>query len=123
MRLGRELIGEVVDCSHAGEIPKPCRKMRVVCILKLRQDLTVPNNWRPLNLINYMCKLGKKVVAARIQDFDDELFHRLQYRSVRGRLMVDVLYELVKKAGDHINGGGPRVVRCLECKGGVLESS
>ena len=67
-------------------IPKPGR------------DLTLAKNWRLLNLINCMGKLREKVVADRIQDFGGDLFHHLQFGSVRGRSAVDVLYRSVVKA-------------------------
>ena len=97
-RLGRELIDEVVDNLWRGGIPAAWRQMRVVFIPKPGRDLSVAKNWRPLNLINCVGKLGKKVVADRIQDYGGDLFHRLQYGSVRGRSAVDVLYRSVVKA-------------------------
>ena len=48
------------------------------------------------------------VVADQIQDFGGELFHHLQFRSIRGRSAVDVLYRSVVRAW-----------RCLESGGGV----
>ena len=97
-RLGKELVDEVVDNLVAGGIPPAWREMRVVFILKPARDLTLTKSWQPLNLINCMGKLGEKVVANRIQDFGKELLHRLQFRSVRGRSAVDVLYRWVVRA-------------------------
>ena len=104
MRLGRELIEVVVDFLHAGVIPKPWREMKVVFIPKPGRDLTVAKNWRPLNLINCVGKLGEKVVADRIQDLGGELFHRFQYGSVRGRSAGDVVYRSVRGARKCIDG-------------------
>ena len=73
-------------------IPSQWREMRRVFIPKLGKDLTLAKNWRPLNLINCVGKLGEKVVADKIEDFGGDLFHHLQFASVRGRLAVDVLY-------------------------------
>ena len=53
-----------------------------------------------------MGKLGEKVVADRIQDFGGELFHHLQFGSVRGRSTVDVLYRSVMRARSHMNEWG-----------------
>ena len=105
-RLGRELIEEVVENLWRGVIPAAWRQMRVVFIPKPGRDLTAAKNWRPLNLINSMGKLGEKVVADRIQDFGGQLFHRLQYGSVRGRSAVDVLYRSVVRARACMDGGG-----------------
>ena len=45
----------------------------MVFIPKPGLNLTITKSWRPLNLINYMRKLGKKVVVDRIQDFGGTL--------------------------------------------------
>ena len=96
-RLGGELIEEIVDNLARGVIPPAWREMRVVFIPKPGRDLTLAKNWRPLNLINCVGKLGEKVVADRIQDFGGDLFHHLQFGSVKGRSAVDVLYQSVVK--------------------------
>ena len=51
MRLGRELVGEVVDNLVGGVIPPPWREMWVICIPKPGRDITLTKSWRPLNLI------------------------------------------------------------------------
>ena len=107
-RLGQELVGEVVDNLMSGIIPTVWREMRVVFIPKPGRDLTFTKSWRPLNLINCVGKLGEKVVADRIQDFGSELFHHLQFGSVRGQSAVDVLCQSVVRAG-----------RCLDVGRGV----
>ena len=58
--------------------------MRVVLIPKPGRDLTQTKNWRPLNLINCVGKLGEKVVADRIQQEGSSILHHQQYASVRG---------------------------------------
>ena len=63
---GRELFGEVVAGLHGRYIPDRWRDMRVVLIPKPVRDLTRTKNWRPLNHINCVGKLGEKVVADRI---------------------------------------------------------
>ena len=77
-------------------------------IPKPRRDLTLTKSWHPLNLINCVGKLGEKVVADRIQDYGCNLFHHLQFDSMRGRSAVDVLYRSVVRAR-----------RCLDVGGGV----
>ena len=72
--------------------------MRVVLIPKPGRDLTQTKNWRPLNLINCIGKLGEKVVTDRIQEEGSSILHHQQYGSVRGRSAVDVLYRSVVKA-------------------------
>ena len=117
-RLGRELIDEVVDNLWRGVILAAWRQMRVVFIPRPGRDLSVARNWRPLNLINCVGKLGEKVVADRIQDYGDELFHRWQYGSVRGRSAVDVLYRSVLKVRACIHKGGGVGWGFCDVKGG-----
>ena len=117
-RLGRELIDDVVDNLWRGVIPVAWRQMSVVFITKPGRDLSVARNWRPLNLINCVGKLGEKVMADRIQDYGDELFHRLQYGSVRGRLAVDMLYRSVLKARTCMDRGGSVGWGFWDVKGG-----
>ena len=97
-KLGIELLGEVVAALRGGYIPDRWREMRVVLIPKPGRDLTQTKNWRPLNLINCIGKLGEKVVADRIQEEGSAILHQQQYGSVRGRSAVDVLYRSVVKA-------------------------
>ena len=110
MRLGKEQVDEVVDNLVAGVIPPAWREMRVVFIPKPGRDLTLTKRWRPLNIIKCVWKLGEKVVADRIQDFWEELFHRLQFGSVRGWSAVDVLYRSVVRAWRYLDVRG--VVGC-----------
>ena len=65
-KLGIEVLGEVVAALRGGYIPDRWREMRVVLIPKPGGDLTQTKNWRPLNLINCIGKLGEKVVVDRI---------------------------------------------------------
>ena len=117
-RLGRELVDEVVDNLWRGVIPAAWRQMRVVFIPKTGRDLSVARRWRPLNLINCVGKLGEKVVGDRIQDKGDELFHRLQYGSVRGQSAVDVLYRSVVKARACMDAGSSIGWGFWDVKGG-----
>ena len=61
----------------------------MVLIPKPRRDLTQTKNWRPLNLINCIGKLGEKVVADSIQEEGSSILHHQQYGLVRGRSDVD----------------------------------
>ena len=82
--------------------------MRVVLISKPGPDLTQTKNWRPLNLINCVGKLGQKVVADRMQAKGQQILHHQQYSSVRGCSAVDGLYKSVVSARE-----------CLEHQGSV----
>ena len=95
-----------MDNLAHGEIPPAWRELRVVFILKPGRDLTLAKNWRTLNLINCVCKLGEKVVADMIQDFGGHVLHHLQFGSVRGRSAVDVLYRSVVRARRCVKEGG-----------------
>ena len=107
-RLGNELLGEVVAALRGGYIPDRWRDMRVVLIPKPGRDLTQTKNWRTLNLINSIGKLGEKVVADRIQEEGGSILHHQQYGLVLGCSAVEVLYKSVVKAS-----------QCLEHRGSV----
>ena len=62
------------------------------------RDLTLAKNWRPFNLINCVGKLGENVLLESSPDFVGDLFHRLQFGSIKGRSAVDVLYQSVVRA-------------------------
>ena len=82
IQLGREVLGEVVAGLQGGYIPGRWRDMRVVLILRPGRDLTQTNNWRPLNLIDCVRKLGEEVVADRIQAEGQQILHHQQYGMV-----------------------------------------
>ena len=105
-RLGNELLGEIVAALRGGYIPDRWRDMRVVLIPKPGRDLTQTKNWRPLNLINCIGKLGEKVVTDRIQEEGSSILHHQQYGSVWGRSAVDVLYKSVVRARQCLDNGG-----------------
>ena len=107
-----------MDNLARGVIPPAWREMRVVFIPKPGRELSLAKNWRPLNLINCVGKLGEKVVADRIQAFGGDLFHRLQFGSVKGRSAVDGLYRSVVKARRCINEGGDVGWGFWDVKGG-----
>ena len=65
----------------------------MVLIPKPGRDLTQTDNWRPLNLISCVGKLGEKVVADRIQEEGESVLHHQQFGSVRGHSTVDILYK------------------------------
>ena len=117
-RLGNELLGEVVAALRGGYIPDRWRDMRVVLIPKPGRDLTQTKNWRPLNLINCIGKLGEKVVADRIQEEGSSILHHQQYGSVRGRSAVDILYKSVVNARQCLDHGGSVGWAFWDVKGG-----
>ena len=117
-RLGNELLGEVVAALRGGYIPDRWRNMRVVLIPKPGRDLTQTKNWRPLNLINCIGKLGEKVVADRIQEEGNSILHHQQYGSVRGCSAVDIPYKSVVKARQCLDHGGSVGWDFCDVKGG-----
>ena len=117
-RLGSELLGEVVSVLRGVYIPDRWRYMGVVLIPKPGRDLTQTKNWRPLNLINCIWKLGEKVVADRIQEEGSSILHHQQYSSVHGRSAVDILYKSVVKARQCLENGGSVGWAFWDVKGG-----
>ena len=72
--LGQDLIEEIVDDLHQGQIPPTWQQMKVVMIPKPRRDLTLTKNWRSINLINCIGMIREKVVADQLQEAG--LLHR-----------------------------------------------
>ena len=117
-RLGNELLGEGVSALRGGYIPDRWRDMRVVLIPNPGRNLTHTKNWRPLNLINCMGKLGEKVVADRIQEEGSSILHHQQYGSVRGRSAMNVLYKSEVKSRQCLENGGSVGWAFWDVKGG-----
>ena len=103
---------------RGGYIPDRWRDMRVVLIPKPGRDLTQTKNWRPLNLINCIGKLGEKVLADSIQEEGSSILHHQQYGSVRGHSAVDVLYKSVVKARQSLKNRGSVGWAFWDVKGG-----
>jgi len=96
LKLGRELIGEVVENLINGTIPKEWQYSKVVMISKPGKDHGKTKGWRPINLINCVGKLGEKVVADRLQE--SGLLHRHQFGSVKGRSAIEAALRVVTRA-------------------------
>ena len=78
----------------------------MVLIPKPGRDLTQTDNWRPLNLMSCVGKLGEKVVADRIQEEGESVLHHQQFGLVHGRSAVNVLYKSVMEARKCLEGMG-----------------
>ena len=65
-------------------------------------DITQTKNWRPLNLVRCVGKLGEKVLPNRIQEEGESVLHHQQFGSVCGCSAVDVLYKSVKEAREYL---------------------
>ena len=88
--MGQKLIEEIVDNVHKGQIPLALQQIKVVMIPKPGRDLTLTKNRRPINLINYIGKIGEKVMADQLQEAG--LLPRYQYRSVKRRSALEVVF-------------------------------
>ena len=102
--LGQELIEEIVHNLHQEQIPQAWQQMKVVMIPKPGRDLTLTKNWRQINLINCIGKIGEKVVADQLQEVG--LLHRHQYGSVKGRSALEVVFRGVTRAQRCLARGG-----------------
>ena len=98
--LGEYLIDDVVDNLMECKIPKEWQDSKVVFIPKLNRYLALLKAWRPITHINYIGKLGEKIVVDELQQAG--LLHRRQFGSVKGRSPIDAVFREVT-----------RVQRCL----------
>ena len=94
--------------------------MQGVWIPKPEWNLNQTKNWRPINLINYVGKLGEKVMAYRIQEQRESLLHHWQFGSVHGRSAMDVLYKSVIQVKKSLENMGSVGWAFLDVKGGFL---
>ena len=60
---GEELLVQMAKQLEIGRAPSEWQLSKVVMIPKPGKDHTQLKGWRPINLINCVCKLGEKVVA------------------------------------------------------------
>jgi len=91
-----ELIREVAGNLIIGKIPKEWQHSKVVMDPKLWKDDSKTKNWRPINLINCIGKLGEKVVAGRLQE--SGLLHRHQFGLFKGRSATEAARRVVMRA-------------------------
>lgn len=94
------------------------RDMRVVLIPKLGRNLIQTKNWRPLNLMNCVGKLGEKVAAGKIQGQGESVLHDQQFGSVRSRSAIDVLYKSVMEVRKCLKDMGSLGWAFWDVKGG-----
>ena len=73
-------------------------------IPKPNRDLALLKAWRPITLINCIGKLGKQVVADKLQQAG--LLHRHQFGSVKGRSTVDEVFREVTRVQRCLSAGG-----------------
>ena len=93
-----------VDHLQKGLIAERWKEMKMVMIPKPRRDLTRTKNWRPINLINCMRKIGEKVVADCLQEIPG--FHDGQYGGRKHRAVTEVVALAVTKAQRAVRAGG-----------------
>ena len=114
--LGDELVNEVAVQLLEGTIPEKWKEMRVVLNPKPGGNLTITQNWGPINLINCFGKLGQKVVANYLQDAD--LLHHHQFGTVKGRSSLEVVFRAIVKASRCMDRGGDAAWGFWDVKGG-----
>ena len=93
---GEELLVQMAKELEKGKALSDWQLSKVVMIPKPEKDHKQLKGWRPMNLINCVCKLGEKMVADELQQAG--LFHRHQYGSVKGRSAVEPVFREVVRA-------------------------
>src|SRR5258706_1725937 len=101
---GDKLLTQMAKELQKGKAPADWQLSKVVMIPKPGKIHTQLKGWRPINLINCVCKLGEKVVADELQEAG--LFHRHQYGSVKGRSAVEPVFREVVRAQRALAKGG-----------------
>ena len=115
-RLGRVLVVLIVDHLHRGFIPERWKEMKMVMNPKPGRVLTQTKNWRLINLINSVGKIGEKVVAECLTEIP--CFHDGQYGGRKHRTVTKVVALAVTKAQRAIRAGGRAEWGFWDVKGG-----
>ena len=118
-RLVIELVELIVDHLRRGLIPDEWKEMKMVIIPKPGSDLTLTKNWRLINLINCVGKIGEKVVADCLQEVP--CFHDGQYGGRKHRTVMEVVALAVTKAQRAVRMGGRAEWRFWDVKGGFQD--
>jgi len=103
-KLGDELMKEVARNLAKGKIPKEWQNSKVIMIPKPGKDYNKTKEWRPINLINCIGKLGEKVIANRLQE--SGLLYKHQFGSIKERSVTEVALRVVTKAQRCMARGG-----------------
>ena len=103
-RLSMELVELIADRLQRGIIPAEWKEMKMVMIPKPGWDLTLTKNWRPINLINCVGKIGEKVVVDCLQEIP--CFHEGQYGGQKHRTVTEVVALAVTQVQRVVRAGG-----------------
>ena len=85
-------------------------------ISKPGKDHVQLKGWRPVNLINCICKLGEKVVADELPEAG--LLHRHQFGSIKGRSAIEPVFREVVRAQRALAKGGRVACGMWDVQGG-----
>jgi len=110
LELERDLIKEVAENLVNGNIQKEWQHSKVFMIPKPGKDHSKSKDYRPINLINCIGKLGDKVVADKLPE--SGLLHRHQFGSVKGRSATEAALRVVTRAQRCMGAEGCKVIRC-----------
>ena len=77
-------------------MPKEWQNIRVIMNPKQRKDHERTKEWRPINLINCIGKLGEKVVANVLQNY--RLLYKHQFGSRKSRSAIESVLRTVTRA-------------------------
>ena len=80
--------------------------------------VTLTKNWRPINLINCVGKIGEKVVADCLQEVP--CVHDGQYRGRKHRMVTEVVAVAVTKVQRAVRVGGRAEWGFWDVRGGFL---
>ena len=88
------------ECLTSGKIPKEWKQARIVCIYKNKGSPSLPENYRPISLLNTLYKLYASILQARLAERHDKHLRNTQYGFRAERSTTDPMF-IMRRAQDY----------------------
>ena len=89
-------------CLASGYFPKKFKSAILILLPKEGKDATIPENYRPIALLDNIGKIFEKIVNSRLRQFleDNNLYHSQQYGFRQGKStthVTNLIHECIKQ--------------------------
>ena len=88
------------ECLTSGKIPKDWKQARIVCIYKNKGSPSLPENYRPISLLNTLYKFYASILQARLAERHDKHLRNTQYGFRAERSTTDPMF-IMRRAQDY----------------------
>ena len=93
---------------HTGSLTDLQKQSIITLIPKQNKDITSLENWRPISLLNVVCKIATKVIANRVKSAISTLIHNSHTCFIKGRYIgenIRLLFEITDNGEDEVKPG------------------